>query len=298
MTPNETEAAALTGLPVDGVAAARAAADLLVARGAGGVVDHARGAGGAAARRRGRRSWCRRCAAGPVVETTGAGDAFNGGFAVGLAARHGAGRRGAARLRGRRHLGDAAGHRAVDADARRGRGGDAARLTALPCRLSFRATFRYHCDIIVGRPGISSGVKRCRTSIQRAEATPPGRWPEWPTAAVPGRWPGRCAAASSATPSTCATAPMSRRSPGWRRAPARRAAARGAAQEPRRYWTLPRQQGDEGTCGGQALGGADRPRAAARSATAAAPASAPGCSTRPPGSSTTRTSPRACRCAT
>ena len=49
VTPNETEAAALTGLPVEGVAAARAAADLLVARGAGGGGHHPRGAGGAAA---------------------------------------------------------------------------------------------------------------------------------------------------------------------------------------------------------------------------------------------------------
>ena len=56
-----------------------------------------------------------------------------------------------------------------------------------------------------------------------------------------------------------------------------------ALRKRRRYWKLPRQQGDEGTCGGQALAGADRPRAAARPATAAAPASAPGCSTRPPG---------------
>ena len=60
---------------------------------------------------------------GPVVETTGAGDAFNGGFAVGLSRGFAADRRRALRLRRRRHLGHAAGHRAVDADARRGDGG-------------------------------------------------------------------------------------------------------------------------------------------------------------------------------
>ena len=84
MTPNETEAAALTGLPVDGVAAARAAADLLVARGAGGAVITL-GAQGALLQAPGVSELVPAIAAGPVVETTGAGDAFNAGFAVGLA---------------------------------------------------------------------------------------------------------------------------------------------------------------------------------------------------------------------
>ena len=60
--------------------------------------------------------------AGPVVETTGAGDAFNGGFAAALARGARAGRGGPLRLRRRRHLGDARRHRAVDAEPRGGRG--------------------------------------------------------------------------------------------------------------------------------------------------------------------------------
>jgi ribokinase len=84
LTPNETEAAELTGLPVDGLEEARAAADRLVARGAGGVVMTL-GARGALLHRPGVSELVPAVNAGPVVETTGAGDAFNGGFATGLA---------------------------------------------------------------------------------------------------------------------------------------------------------------------------------------------------------------------
>jgi ribokinase len=84
VTPNETEASALTGLPVEGVAAARAAADMLVARGAGGAVVTL-GAEGALLHGGGVSALVPAVKAGPVVETTGAGDAFNGGFATGLA---------------------------------------------------------------------------------------------------------------------------------------------------------------------------------------------------------------------
>ena len=84
LTPNETEAAELTGLPVDGLEEARAAADRLVARGAGGVVVTL-GARGALLHRPGVSELVPAASAGPVVETTGAGDAFNGGFATGLA---------------------------------------------------------------------------------------------------------------------------------------------------------------------------------------------------------------------
>jgi ribokinase len=84
VTPNETEAAALTGLPVDGVAAARAAADLLVARGARGAVVTL-GAQGALLHTPEVSEVVPAVDAGPVVETTGAGDGFNAGFAVGLA---------------------------------------------------------------------------------------------------------------------------------------------------------------------------------------------------------------------
>ena len=57
----------------------------LIARGAGAAVITLGARGRAAPRRTAARSSCRRCGVGPVVETTGAGDAFNGGFATGLA---------------------------------------------------------------------------------------------------------------------------------------------------------------------------------------------------------------------
>lgn len=84
VTPNESEAAGLTGLPVASVEAARVAADTLLARGAGGVVVTL-GAQGALLHGGGVSEVVPAIPAGPVVETTGAGDAFNGGFAVGLA---------------------------------------------------------------------------------------------------------------------------------------------------------------------------------------------------------------------
>jgi ribokinase len=84
ITPNETEAAAITGLPVGSDAEARAAADRLIARGAGGVVMTL-GARGALLHGRGRSEVVPAIPAARVVETTGAGDAFNGGFATGLA---------------------------------------------------------------------------------------------------------------------------------------------------------------------------------------------------------------------
>jgi ribokinase len=83
LTPNETEAEALTGLPVTSIAEAEAAADALLARGVGAVVITL-GANGALYRDRQRTVHCPVISAGPVVETTGAGDAFNGGFAVAL----------------------------------------------------------------------------------------------------------------------------------------------------------------------------------------------------------------------
>ena len=85
MTPNETEAAALAGLRGGGVAEARAAAERLVARGAGGAAITLGAAGRAPARGAASSVLVPAVAAGPVVETTGAGDAFNGGFAAGLA---------------------------------------------------------------------------------------------------------------------------------------------------------------------------------------------------------------------
>ncbi len=83
VTPNESEAEALTGLPVTSLAEAEAAADALLARGVGAVVITL-GGNGALYRDRDRSVHVPVISAGPVVETTGAGDAFNGGFAVAL----------------------------------------------------------------------------------------------------------------------------------------------------------------------------------------------------------------------
>ncbi|OYW52862.1 MAG: ribokinase [Rhodobacterales bacterium 12-65-15] len=83
VTPNETEAEALTGLPVTSLAEAELAADALLARGVGAVVITL-GGNGALYRDRERSVHVPVISAGPVVETTGAGDAFNGGFAVAL----------------------------------------------------------------------------------------------------------------------------------------------------------------------------------------------------------------------
>ena len=84
VTPNETEAAELTGLPVGSLDEARAAADRLIARGSGAAVITL-GAEGALLHGHGRSELVPAVPVGPVVETTGAGDAFNGGFATGLA---------------------------------------------------------------------------------------------------------------------------------------------------------------------------------------------------------------------
>ncbi len=84
LTPNESEAEALTGLPVTNPASAEAAAKALLARGARAVVITL-GAQGALYYDGTQTLHCPVMPAGPVVDTTGAGDAFNGGFAVALA---------------------------------------------------------------------------------------------------------------------------------------------------------------------------------------------------------------------
>ena len=84
VTPNETEAAALTGIPVDDEEGARRAAAALRDRGAGAAVITL-GARGALLDCREGAEMVSAFLPGPVVETTGAGDAFNGAFAVALA---------------------------------------------------------------------------------------------------------------------------------------------------------------------------------------------------------------------
>jgi ribokinase len=83
LTPNESEAELLTGLPVTNIEQAKRAADALLARGVGAVVMTL-GAQGALYHDSSQTIHLPALSAGPVVETTGAGDAFNGGFAVAL----------------------------------------------------------------------------------------------------------------------------------------------------------------------------------------------------------------------
>jgi len=84
VTPNESEAAALTGRRVDGPGDAERAADDLLARGCRNVVVTL-GKDGALAKNADRTVHVPAFDAGPAVETTGAGDAFTGALAVALA---------------------------------------------------------------------------------------------------------------------------------------------------------------------------------------------------------------------
>ena len=84
LTPNESEAAGLIGGPVSDIAEAERAADILLGRGVKNVVITL-GPGGALVRNSELSKHVAAIDAGPVIETTGAGDAFNGGFAVALA---------------------------------------------------------------------------------------------------------------------------------------------------------------------------------------------------------------------
>ena len=84
VVPNETEAATLTALPLASLDDARRAGDALLARGAGTALITL-GEKGALFHARDRSVLVTAVSAGPVVETTGAGDAFVGGFAASLA---------------------------------------------------------------------------------------------------------------------------------------------------------------------------------------------------------------------
>ncbi len=83
ITPNEHEAEGLTGIKVVTVADAERAAAALLAKGAKNAVITL-GGQGVLVKTPTLTQHVPAISAGPVVETTGAGDAFNGGFAVAL----------------------------------------------------------------------------------------------------------------------------------------------------------------------------------------------------------------------
>jgi ribokinase len=84
VTPNENEASLLTGLPVTGIEEARKAGEVFLAKGVGAALITL-GEDGALLHTRTQSTLVPAFRAGSVVETTGAGDAFNGGFAAALA---------------------------------------------------------------------------------------------------------------------------------------------------------------------------------------------------------------------
>jgi len=84
VTPNESETEVLTGIRVRSAADAERAADAFLALGVRNAVITL-GAQGVFAKNSSESRLIPAYDAGPVVETTGAGDAFNGGFAVALA---------------------------------------------------------------------------------------------------------------------------------------------------------------------------------------------------------------------
>lgn len=84
VTPNESESSLLTGIAVKTVDDARKAGDIFLARGAGTALITL-GEAGALLHSKSQSVLVPAFKAGPVVETTGAGDAFNGGFAAALA---------------------------------------------------------------------------------------------------------------------------------------------------------------------------------------------------------------------
>ena len=83
-TPNESEAAVLAGQPVETLVQAEAAADTFLAKGVGTVVMTL-GAKGALVKSQQITAHVPAFQVAKVVDTTGAGDAFNGAFATALA---------------------------------------------------------------------------------------------------------------------------------------------------------------------------------------------------------------------
>lgn len=84
VTPNESEAEGITGIAVQSIADATRAAEGLLAKGVGAAILTL-GEKGALYCDARQTLHVPAFDAGPVVETTGAGDAFNGGFAVAIA---------------------------------------------------------------------------------------------------------------------------------------------------------------------------------------------------------------------
>jgi ribokinase len=83
VTPNESEATMLTGVEVKDVASARKAADVFLQRGVGTALITL-GGQGSLLHSKDKSIHTPIFNAGKVVDTTGAGDAFNGGFAAAL----------------------------------------------------------------------------------------------------------------------------------------------------------------------------------------------------------------------
>lgn len=84
VTPNESEAEGITGVRVETIGDAEAAADALLAKGVGAALITL-GEQGVFFKDATQAAHIPAVIAGPVLETTGAGDAFNGGFATALA---------------------------------------------------------------------------------------------------------------------------------------------------------------------------------------------------------------------